>query len=247
MPRSGLPEPAYPLPLQRRHLWVRPVSLRTARLELLLGTPALFKLDIEDRTALGHCLDADVPTTWPPEFMDEKTLGEFITLSSDPNSGFSSFYWVLRGGGERTLIGSGGILRESPERVMIGYAILEEWQGRGLGTEAIDTLVEFAFRDPGVEQVVAYTYPDRLASIRVLEKNGFTPYETDGGDPGTIAFERRRSRNMDEPVEVKTGSNRRGWNAARTSPSLDGQQRRRGRDQDELGAPSRSTTYVKKL
>ena len=171
---------------------MRPVSLRTARLDLLPGTPALFKLDIEDRTALGHCLNADVPSTWPPEFMDEKTLGEFITLSSDSDSGFSSFYWILRGEGERTLIGSGGILRESPERVMIGYAILEEWQGRGLGTEAIDALVEFAFRDPGVEQVVAYTYPERLASIRILEKNGFTPYDTDGGDPGTIAFERRR-------------------------------------------------------
>ncbi|KAF5049477.1 Acetyltransferase (GNAT) domain protein [anaerobic digester metagenome] len=169
-----------------------PCALHTARLELLRGTPDLFRFDLEDRAALENCLDARVPPAWPPEFMDDETLREFIALSSDPGSGFFSFYWVLREEGGRTLVGSGGILRESPERVMIGYALLEEWQGRGLGTEAIEALIEFAFQDPGIQWVVAYTYPDRFASIRVLEKNGFSRGSADGGEPGTIAFERHR-------------------------------------------------------
>ncbi len=167
-------------------------SLRTARLELLLGTPEVFGLDLEDRTGLAACLDARVPPAWPPEFLDAKTIREFITLSSDPEKGFCGFYWVLNEEGERILVGNGGLLRESQERMMIGYALLEEWQGRGLGTEAIEALVEFALQDPKVEQLVAYTFPDRFASIRVLEKNGFTRGGGDGGDPGTIRFERRR-------------------------------------------------------
>ncbi len=167
------------------------LSLRTERLELLLGTPAVFRYDLEDRVALAACLGARVPAAWPPEFLDEETLRQFITLSSDPESGFHGFYWILVEGDERTLVGDGGMLRESPERMMIGYALIEEWQGRGFGTEGVEALVEFAFRDPAVEMVVAYTYPDRFASIRVLEKNGFVRAGA-GGEPGTIGYERRR-------------------------------------------------------
>ena len=114
-----------------------------------------------------------------------------MALSSDPDSGFFGFYWLRIAGSERILIGDGGLLRESPRRVMIGYAVLPEWQGLGLGTEAIAALVSFAFDAPAVEEVVAYTHLERLASIRVLEKNGFA--RTNGeGEPGTIRYARRR-------------------------------------------------------
>lgn len=195
-------------------------SLRTARLELLLATPEIFRCDLAGRASLAACLEARVPPTWPPEFLDEETLRQFISLSSDPGSGFASFYWVLLEDDERTLVGDGGMLRESPGRMMIGYALLDEWQGRGFGTEAVGALVEFAFRDPGVDLVVAYTYPDRAASIRVLEKNGFVRSGA-GGEPGTIGFERRRQLREDEG----------GPSACQVDP----------------GPPLRSSTSVKKL
>ena len=57
----------------------------------------------------------------------------------------------------------------------IGYGILEEYQGQGYATEAVDAAVRWALRQPDVTRVEAETAPDNLASRRVLEKCGFLP------------------------------------------------------------------------
>lgn len=59
--------------------------------------------------------------------------------------------------------------------VEIGYGILEEYQGSGYATEAVDKVVNWALNQPGVTRVEAETEPDNKASQRVLEKCGFVP------------------------------------------------------------------------
>ena len=59
--------------------------------------------------------------------------------------------------------------------VEIGYGILEEYQGFGYATEAVDAAVRWAMEQPGVTRVEAETEPDNKASQRVLEKCGFVP------------------------------------------------------------------------
>ncbi|HIH03483.1 MAG TPA: GNAT family N-acetyltransferase [Methanoregulaceae archaeon] len=168
------------------------LRIPTARLELVLGTPDLFRRDLENRAALGVALDARVPEAWPPPMMDDATLRQFIALSSDPDGPvLAGFYWVLVENGERILIGNGGLTLEAPDRFALGYSVLDEYQGRGLATEAVAALVAFGFETPGIERIVAYTYPSFAASRRVLAKSGFMPIGA-GGAPGTIAFERRR-------------------------------------------------------
>jgi ribosomal-protein-alanine N-acetyltransferase len=54
----------------------------------------------------------------------------------------------------------------------IGYAIVPEYRGRGIATEAAGGLVGWAFSHPEVTAVKAETLPDGHASIRVLEKLG---------------------------------------------------------------------------
>jgi len=76
--------------------------------------------------------------------------------------------------------------------VEIGYSIVEAFQGKGLGTEAVRALVDHAFRNPAVTRVIAETFPDLTPSIRVLEKNGFVRIEEGGSEPGVIRFELRR-------------------------------------------------------
>lgn len=169
------------------------LRIRTSRLELVLGTPDLFRRDLVDRGALGAALGARVPETWPPPMMDDATLRHFIALASDPaGPALAGFYWLLVEGGERTLVGNGGLVRETPERLALGYSVLEGYQGRGLATEAVAALIAFGFDDPAVERIVAYTYPSFAASRRVLQKSGFVPAGA-GTEPGTIAFERRRT------------------------------------------------------
>lgn len=62
----------------------------------------------------------------------------------------------------------------------IGYGILTEYQGRGYATEAVNSAVSWALRQPGVTRVEAETEPDNKASQRVLEKCGFVPTGTVG-------------------------------------------------------------------
>ena len=57
----------------------------------------------------------------------------------------------------------------------IGYGILEDYQGRGYASEAVDAAVAWALRQAAVTRVEAETEPDNRASQRVLEKCGFLP------------------------------------------------------------------------
>jgi ribosomal-protein-alanine N-acetyltransferase len=168
------------------------LRIKTARLELVLGTPDLFRRDLADRVALGVALGARVPESWPPPLMEDATLRHFIALTSDPaGPTMAGFYWVLIEDGERVLVGNGGLIREAPDRLALGYSVLDEYQRRGLATEAVSALVEFGFEDQGIDRIVAYTYPSFTASRRVLAKSGFVLVGA-GSEPGTIAFERRR-------------------------------------------------------
>lgn len=59
--------------------------------------------------------------------------------------------------------------------VEIGYGIVEEKQGQGYATEAVDAAINWAFQHPGVCRVEAEIEPDNIKSQRVLEKCGFVP------------------------------------------------------------------------
>jgi RimJ/RimL family protein N-acetyltransferase len=58
--------------------------------------------------------------------------------------------------------------------VEIGYGLVASRRGRGYATEAVRALTAFAVGRPDVTEVVATVDPGNLASIRVLEKVGFT-------------------------------------------------------------------------
>ena len=64
-----------------------------------------------------------------------------------------------------------------PENGMVelGYGIAEEYRGLGYATEAVETILAWAFDQPGVNSVAAETEADNAASRRVLEKCGFVP------------------------------------------------------------------------
>ena len=57
----------------------------------------------------------------------------------------------------------------------IGYGILEEYQGQGYATEAVQTACRWAFLHPDVRSLEAETDAGNAASQRVLEKCGFRP------------------------------------------------------------------------
>lgn len=56
----------------------------------------------------------------------------------------------------------------------IGYAVCPSYQNQGYATEAVRAAVKYCFEELGVEMVTAKAITLNQASIRVLEKLGFT-------------------------------------------------------------------------
>jgi [ribosomal protein S5]-alanine N-acetyltransferase len=75
------------------------------------------------------------------------------------------------------MIGSIGLIkdpkRENSHAKMLGYAMSEDYWGRGLMTEASRAVVDLGFRDPGVSIITCCCYSFNQRSRRVIEKCGF--------------------------------------------------------------------------
>ena len=56
----------------------------------------------------------------------------------------------------------------------LGYSIAPRYRGLGYATEAASLARDEAFRNLGAQRLVAIAEPDNAASLRVLEKLGFT-------------------------------------------------------------------------
>jgi RimJ/RimL family protein N-acetyltransferase len=89
------------------------------------------------------------------------------------------------------LIGLSGFKGRPRQGVVeLGYTLLAQYQRRGLGTEAIKAMVDWAFAH-GVKCVAAETLPELEASQRLLRKSGFSS-SGEGSEPGVLRFTRTR-------------------------------------------------------
>jgi [ribosomal protein S5]-alanine N-acetyltransferase len=55
----------------------------------------------------------------------------------------------------------------------LGYWLAKSYWRRGIMTAVIQTMIEYAFREFGVQRITAPIFVQNIASARVLEKNGF--------------------------------------------------------------------------
>lgn len=172
-------------------------SIRSHRLELIPATNEILTADLNNKNELANLLNAHIPSAWPPPLLDEMVLRDFIRMCADTEGPvFSTWYWIRDEplAGPRTLIGNGGIIQaeEATDTVMLGYSVLDEFQNRGYATEAVHHLIPCFFFLPGIRRIAAATYPEPGASIRVLEKNGFTktdlPLSGSGAEDGTLCY-----------------------------------------------------------
>lgn len=74
---------------------------------------------------------------------------------------------------EGRLIGSTGLEFFTPYRAVTGYVLARDAWGRGLATEALLAMVALA-RELGAWRLETICHPGNAASLRVLEKGGFT-------------------------------------------------------------------------
>ena len=55
----------------------------------------------------------------------------------------------------------------------IYYQVLNEHRNKGYATEAVKLICDYCFRKIKIHRIYAYITPGNIASIKVLEKNGF--------------------------------------------------------------------------
>ena len=116
---------------------------------------------------------------YPWSFRTEADVRDFVQL-------FLDWQWERPRGryqlaltlkGTRELIGNCGI-RRNPDRngeAEIGYELAPTHWGKGYATEAARVLVNFGFRELGIERVSSWCIAENTPSARVLTRLGFQP------------------------------------------------------------------------
>lgn len=66
------------------------------------------------------------------------------------------------------------IFRGGFQNAYLGYLLGEKFTGKGFMTEAVELILQFAFRNLKLHRVEANVQPHNLASIAVLKRCGFT-------------------------------------------------------------------------
>ncbi len=74
------------------------------------------------------------------------------------------------------IVGGMGLCKIDPKHDVaeVGYWLGKKYWGKGITTEALELLLDFAFNELKLHRVYAYTFIDNIGSQRVLEKCGFT-------------------------------------------------------------------------
>ena len=129
-----------------------------------------------------------------------ETLGELATKAEDVQSWMENNVnhwkrygygiWIFYDKETGNFVGRGGLRHdplEGKDEIEIEYALMPEYWGKGLGTEIGNVVLSIA-EQRQLHELVVYTQTSHAASIRIIEKLGFT-YEKDfvyGGSPHVL-------------------------------------------------------------
>jgi [ribosomal protein S5]-alanine N-acetyltransferase len=169
------------------------LRLQSERLLLVAATLESARAEIAGRAELAAFLECETPDDWPPPLNDADSMHWFLDfINENPDAaGWGFWYFTTLANGRRVLVGNGGFKGRPTEdsTVEIGYSVLPRFHRRGYASEAVETLVAWAFAQNGVGRVIAHTFPELEPSIGVLRKCGFA-FVGKGEEERTIMFER---------------------------------------------------------
>lgn len=150
--------------------------MQTERIELVVFSPENFLALIESEAAFARSFGKPAASGFRGLVVSGEVSPDWLArlrATTGPNPWTCGLAIIDRASDQ--VIGSVGFVGPPDERGMveIAYGLAPDYQGRGLATEAAALGVAFASSDPRVRLIRAHTLPERNASCRVLEKNGF--------------------------------------------------------------------------
>jgi RimJ/RimL family protein N-acetyltransferase len=96
---------------------------------------------------------------------------------------------VIDGSGENTIIGGARYIVTQPGTAELAFAIVDEYQGQGVGTALLRHLVLIA-RDSGLQHLVAEVLPENVPMLTLFRKFGFSTARS-GGEAVHVAMDLR--------------------------------------------------------
>lgn len=148
------------------------LSIQTQCLRLIAATAEMACADIENREQFSILLNAKIPDSWPIEVMKDAQVPLAKALEDGSTvPGWSMWYIMYL----KALCGVIGFYSkpDTTGSVTVGYGIVPEWERRGIATEALEGLVDWAAATGEAKSLRATTFEYHPGSIRVLEKNQF--------------------------------------------------------------------------
>ena len=138
---------------------------------------------LSDEELARLCVNGRVCDAIPELEADENAADEHLLAAYNemyrqcllhPNERLWHTNWQIILPAENKAVGSIGFLGAPDEsgETEIGYGTDEKYRGRGIASEALCAMCEWAFSH-GVSRLVAETEPDNNASVTVLRKCGF--------------------------------------------------------------------------
>lgn len=61
--------------------------------------------------------------------------------------------------------------------IELGYGTYNNFENKGYMTEAVNEIINWAFKQPHVKSILAQTYITNIASLCILKKNNFIKYD----------------------------------------------------------------------
>jgi RimJ/RimL family protein N-acetyltransferase len=81
---------------------------------------------------------------------------------------------VAEEGGRPVIVGGGRYIVLEPGRAEVAFALIDEYQGHGIGTALMRHLAAIA-RDAGLKELIAEVLPENTAMLNVFKKSGLQP------------------------------------------------------------------------
>jgi [ribosomal protein S5]-alanine N-acetyltransferase len=120
--------------------------------------------------AAGDLSVVEAAPGWPHA---DSLVGLVMSADGAVDDRQTGFLAVLADGGQ--VVGEAG-WKGGPDATgaaEIGYGLAEPYRGRGLGTELVGLVADWAADQPGVRQVTAQVLAGNMPSRRALQANGF--------------------------------------------------------------------------
>ena len=174
-------------------------TIRSPRLELVSMSPPFLEELLEgQRDAAAELIGARLPDGWPDARDDRFLRLRLEQMRRDPESR----PWLVRAlvlqDSVRPMVGHAGFHGapgvngpQKPDALEVGYTVFPPFRGRGLATEAVVALMNWARHERGVGRFIASVPPGNEPSLAIVRKLGFvrTGEQWDDEDGLELVFE----------------------------------------------------------